>query len=272
MRHLHADNFPLYLLVHGWDEALVRINEEQCNARWATVHGNVWNRHLPNPPRLPWFSNGKIVGCHADLVVPHEQYCEQVEKGRRPIAPLPWEERLPIGFFRGTSTGFGVNGREAESVRSGPENHRQRLVKVMRAHARHFDVGVTDRPAGGDVGAATVPLVEWARWRYHVDLGGNTYSPRLADISRINSTLIAVSAFDDSFSMTLSEGEHYLRAAFDGSDLLAKKLWLDSHPDEARRLGEALTQHYEDNWDPVGQVWYVVSLLRSYSESVRWVA
>ena len=204
------------------------------------------------------------------MVVPHEQYCEQVQGRRNHVSAVPWEQRLSVGFFRGTSTGFGVNGRDS-NARDGPENHRQRLVREMRRHPDHFDVGVTDQPADGPVGAESVPLSDWARWRYHVDLGGNTYSPRLADVARVNSTLIAVSAYDDAFTLTLSEGTHYLRAAFDGSDLFTTKLWLDNHPDAARGLGEALTRHYDATWDSVGQVRYVAALLRAYAESVRWV-
>ena len=271
VKHFPSSAFPMYLLLHGWDEALVRINEPQCESRWGSLHGNIWNKHIPNPPRLPWFSNGKIVGCHADMVVPHEQYCEQVQRGRRPVSEVPWDQRLAVGFFRGTSTGFGMNGRES-NAQSGPENHRQRLVREMRGHRIHFNAGVTDQPPGGGVGAPAVPLQDWAQWKYHVDPGGNTYSPRMADIARINSTLIAVSAYDDAFTLSLSEGTHYLRAAFDGSDLFLKKLWLDNHPNEARQLGEALTRHYDSTWDADGQTQYVVALLRAYMEAVTWVA
>lgn len=62
VRRADRARFPIYLLFHGWDEPVGRVNEAICNASHGHLHANLWNPHVGHVP-LPFLSVTKVRTC-----------------------------------------------------------------------------------------------------------------------------------------------------------------------------------------------------------------
>ncbi len=172
--------------------------------------------------------------------------------------PVPWAERAPVAFWRGETTGwYGTDGNRIESWRDLP---RIKLCRIARAAAAApgteglLDaaitgiVGLRDAEAQAEMRAlglqgAHVPWSRFQRYRYQVDIDGNTNSwPGLFIKLCTGSPVLKVASpvgFRQWYYPRLVPWENYVPVKADMSDLLEKIAWLRAHDDAAERIGRA---------------------------------
>lgn len=159
--------------------------------------------------------------------------------------PTPWEERLPIAFWRGGSTG----NRTAPSWRTLP---RVRLCEIAARHPDLFDAGLTDtwhihgeeRTECEQSGLMReiVHISKFPKWRYQIDIDGHTNSwPGLFQKLLTGSPVLKVDSaqgFRQWYYDRLVPWQNYVPVSATMQDLVPKLRWLMAHDDAARAIGE----------------------------------
>jgi hypothetical protein len=90
-----------------------------------------------------------------------------------------------------------------------------------------------------------ISMVEQARYRYHVDLGGGggtTWTGTIEKLSLPGVLFHHVTPTKDWFHDLLVPWKHYIPIKTDLSDLREKFDWAESHPAEAKQIAEAGTE------------------------------
>ena len=163
---------------------------------------------------------------------------------------VPWDDRQPVALWRGSTTGA----PEDRSIgwRSLP---RLRLCRIAHDPASRglIDAGITAitqipdpaateelREAG--LMATQMPAAQFNRYRYQIDIDGNTNSwPGLFYKFLTGSPVLKVASplgFRQWYYDQLKPWVNFLPVASDMSDLVEKIDWLRAHDDAARRIGE----------------------------------
>ena len=177
---------------------------------------------------------------------------------------MAWAERVPKIFFRGSSTGSGKNFEHKGTER----HHRYRFVKLLKGHEDIADEGMLDVP--GVYEGHRLPIHEWSRYKHILNLGGQSYGLRTATTAMTNSTLVEANIYVDLIIASLTEYEHYVRAKFDGSDMVDLLLWLRDHDGEAEAMGQRLREHYERHFTDEALIEYTAELLTRYSRAITF--
>jgi len=187
-----------------------------------------------------------------DLTFWHDRGYYDVREEVRKLA-IPWRDRIPVAFWRGSTTG--PPPICYETFRMLP---RFRLCALSLANqgARHFldarlsavvqnnidEDGDRLRELAQSLGmlAPRVPQAEFARYRYQVDIDGNTNSWGLLAKLAMGSCILKVqSRCRQWYYGDLRPWEHYIPIRADLSDLEDKVLWCREHDDDARHIAEA---------------------------------
>jgi tetratricopeptide (TPR) repeat protein len=94
---------------------------------------------------------------------------------------VPWEQRQPIAFWRGSTTGY-----IRDAIRGWRFLQRIRLCEVARDHPDLLDAGITAITVGDSAAAAEirasgllrdyVPAKQFDQYKYQIDIDGNTNS------------------------------------------------------------------------------------------------
>jgi Glycosyl transferase family 90 len=169
-----------------------------------------------------------------------EDFCSQ---------PIPWRDRKPIAFWRGSTTGELID--PTIGWRSLP---RIRLCEIARDSSGIIDAGITGvadiygADASDEIRAANlfrtrVKAGIYQQYRYQIDIDGNTNawdgffmrlltgSPVLKVASRQN--------FEQWYYPRLEPWVNFVPVDADMADLVEKVTWLRANDDVARRIGEA---------------------------------
>ena len=187
-----------------------------------------------------------------DLTFWHERGYYDVREEVRRLA-IPWRDRIPVAYWRGSSTGPAPICYA--TFRSLP---RFRLCALSLAHqgARHFldarlsNIVQNNIDEDGDrlrelalslgMMAPRVPQAEFARYRYQIDIDGNTNSWGLLAKLAMGSCILKVqSPYQQWYYGDLRPWEHYIPIRADLSDLEDKVLWCREHDDDARDIAQA---------------------------------
>jgi hypothetical protein len=187
-----------------------------------------------------------------DLTFWHGRGYYDVREDVRKLA-IPWRDRIPVAFWRGSTTG--PSPICYETFRMLP---RFRLCALSLANhgARHFldarfsnvvqnnidEDGGRLRELAQSLGmlALRVPQAEFARYRYQIDIDGNTNSWGLLAKLALGSCILKVeSSCRQWYYGDLRPWEHYIPIRADLSDLEDKVLWCRDHDDDARNIAEA---------------------------------
>lgn len=162
---------------------------------------------------------------------------------------LPWDDRLPVAFWRGATTGMRPGPRDWRAL------ERIRLCEIARRHQHTslFDVGISNIVQFSDPDViqeimesglvlGRVPWEDWGRYKYLIDIDGNS-SP----YSNLHQRLLTgspVLKVESSrgllqwFYGELVAWVNYVPIAADMSDLLDKVRWLNRNDTVAREIGE----------------------------------
>jgi hypothetical protein len=184
-----------------------------------------------------------------DLTFWHTRsYCEVREEIRK--LAVPWRNRIPLAFWRGSTTGPPpIN---YATIRSLPR-FRLCALSLARRHildARLSAVVQSNTDEDGDrlrelarslgMLAPPIPQAEFARFRYLVDIDGNTNSWGLLAKLAMGSCILKVqSTYRQWYYRDLRPWEHYIPVRADLSDLEEKVLWCRENDDDARQIAEA---------------------------------
>jgi len=162
---------------------------------------------------------------------------------------VPWEERRPVALWRGSTTGYRTGGDIMDLPR----------VALCRMAARpekseYLDAGVTDFAQLQSEAEAEllqrsglvrdfIPATCFQRWKYHVDIDGNTNSwPGLLQKLVSGSAVLKVESggpYRQWYYDRLKPFEHFIPVRNDLGDLIEKIQYLRAHDDAARRIGAA---------------------------------
>lgn len=160
---------------------------------------------------------------------------------------IAWQDRAEVAFWRGATTGVPPSPAEWRSL------ERIRLCELARRHGQPelFDVGISsvvqlpDRESEevrqSGLIRAPVPWQEWGRFRYLIDIDGNS-SPWSNLIQRLmtGSTVLKVESkrgLQQWFYDELRPWENYVPIAPDMSDLIDKVNWLRRNDTVAHAIG-----------------------------------
>jgi hypothetical protein len=160
---------------------------------------------------------------------------------------IPWQQRLGIAFWRGSTTGVRVD----SSWGSIP---RIKMCEICNAvdDPSLFDVGVTglaqiskneiNEIRNSDLIRNYFPIAESNRYKYQIDIDGNTNAwAGLFQKLLSGSAVLKVESpygFRQWYYDKLVPWEHYVPVKSDMSDLVENVRWLIGNDDEARRIGQ----------------------------------
>ncbi|KAJ6527546.1 glycosyl transferase family 90-domain-containing protein [Mycena sp. CBHHK59/15] len=200
----------------------------------------------------PILSMTKISPCFSDILFPGQYYYETSGWSGKFAHPnnVSWDDKKSQLYWRGTSNGGHIIG----------ENHhkfsRFRLVKIAQNHSDLLDAKMTgffqwhctfdcDREPiikEYNIGGGSSPREEVYKYKYLLDVDGNTFSGRYLGLLRSGSLVFKSTAFEEYFNDWLRPYEHYIPVKPDLSDLVEKVEWAIAHDDEARLIQEVGTQ------------------------------
>jgi Glycosyl transferase family 90 len=161
---------------------------------------------------------------------------------------VPWDQRYPMALWRGSTTGdLGLPSHRWRELL------RIRLCEIARSQAAIglLDAGITEITQISDSVAIEeiknsgymtnyVPPVDFQRWKYQIDIDGNTYSTGLFIRLLTGSVVLKVTSLQGHrqwYYDKLSPWVNYIPIAPDLSDLVERIEWLRTHDDVARAIG-----------------------------------
>jgi len=176
------------------------------------------------------------------------------------INDVPWEQRVPVAFWRGSSSGAPES--RAIGWRTLP---RIKLCELARQNPELIDAVITQigqmpdarslaELKGSGLMGPPVPITELNRYRYQIDIDGNTNSwPGLFQKLLSGSPVLKVASpagYQQWYYDKLRPWITHIPVLSDLSDLVQKIHWLQEHDSEAREIGRrgrmlALSLEYE---------------------------
>ncbi|KAF8184983.1 glycosyl transferase family 90-domain-containing protein [Mycena galopus ATCC 62051] len=191
----------------------------------------------------PLLSMTKI-SCFSDILFPGVYYYESTWWSGKFAYPndIPWEDKSPMLYWRGMSNGGHIRG---QNYRDFP---RFRLIKLARNHSDLIDARMTtfaethctencDREGiikEYGIEGPSASREEVYRFKYLLDIDGNTFSGRYLGLLRSGSLVFKSTAFEEYFSDWMRPYEHYIPVRPDLSDLVEKVEWARQNDAEAR--------------------------------------
>lgn len=195
----------------------------------------------------PLLSMTKISPCFSDILFPGQYY---YRKSRWSLKLKPddiaWSNKISQLFWRGASNGGHIVG---QNYRSFP---RFRLIELARKHSDLINAQLTHFPDGHctadcdrlgiiaeyNITGIRVSRNEVLKYKYLLDVDGNTFSGRFLSLLRSGSLVFKSTVFEEYFNDWLRPYEHYIPVRPDLSDLVERVHWAMKHDDEARRIQE----------------------------------
>jgi hypothetical protein len=161
---------------------------------------------------------------------------------------IPWDQRKPVAFWRGGSTGLKRTERDWRML------ERARLCEIGRMHHQTglFDVGLSNIVQFSDssviqeihesgIVKGRVPWEDWGQYRYQIDIDGNS-SPWSNLIQRLltGSPVLKVTSsrgLMQWFYFELIPWHNFVPVSSDMGDLLDKVQWLERNQTVAQQIG-----------------------------------
>ncbi|KAJ7069892.1 glycosyl transferase family 90-domain-containing protein [Mycena amicta] len=196
----------------------------------------------------PLLSMTKLSPCFSDILFPGQYYYDESWWSGSFSHPndIDWKDKKAQIYWRGMSNGGHILGQNYHKF------PRFRLVDIARNHSDLIDAKMTrfaethctddcDRDkiiAEYDITGPQDPREDIYKYKYLLDVDGNTFSGRYLGLLRSGSLVFKSTAFDDYFNEWLRPYEHYVPVLPDLSDLLDKIEWARANEAEARRIQE----------------------------------
>ncbi|KAJ7832614.1 glycosyl transferase family 90-domain-containing protein [Mycena leptocephala] len=195
----------------------------------------------------PILSSARLTSCFADIVVPSLYYL-WVRHGFEDN--VRWEDKKSQIYWRGSTSGGSL---DRQTYHSFP---RFRLIDKSLRQPDIIDAGITklhncdpdpnnpthavcpeeEIKAEYNVETPSQPLEEVYKYKYALDLDGNSFSQRYFSLLRSGSLVFKSSTFSEFFDDWLKPYVHYIPVLPDLSDLERKIMWAIENDDEARQI------------------------------------
>ena len=249
-----------------------------------------------NPPTflaiddlLPIFSEATIGGCFNDIIFPRYRLFGKIIDFKNDVLPweadIPeWENKTDIFFWRGSTTGARYDSKNFHNY------HRSRLVefdsnqlldaKFTRIHTQIRNTDLEMNNPQQDLVKEISKFYEskgllsnhadfsnFAKYKYIIDIDGNTFSLRFVDLLRYTKSLILkIAVFDDFYTINTQPFVHYLPVKMDLSDLNEKIAWATRNQKKAKKIAQMAQIYFKENLI-YKDIWcYFFRLAYEYSE------
>ncbi|KAJ7366732.1 glycosyl transferase family 90-domain-containing protein [Mycena albidolilacea] len=197
----------------------------------------------------PLLSMTKISPCFSDILFPGQYYYDESWWSGSFSHPndIDWKDKTPKLYWRGMSNGGHILGQNYHKF------PRFRLVDIARNHSDLIDAKMTrfaeshctdDCDRDGiikeyDITGPQSPKEEVYKYKYLLDVDGNTFSGRYLGLLRSGSLVFKSTVFDEYFNDWIRPYEHYVPVLPDLSDVVEKVQWAIENEAEARRIQAA---------------------------------
>lgn len=199
---------------------------------------------------LPVVGNAAMPGCFADIAVPTGYGGSLCEEPPANLLRVPWAQKLRRIFWRGTSSGS-LHTETDFDISTVQLRHREHMHATFRGKSDDVDVGIVNwlqcSPRSlcsyleqklGTVGH--VQQEQYPRYRYLLDMDGNSFSQRLVFLLRhTGSLVIRMSLFDQWESLLLTPMVHYVPTDFTPAGLERVLQWARANDNDAQRIAES---------------------------------
>ncbi|KAJ7613450.1 glycosyl transferase family 90-domain-containing protein [Roridomyces roridus] len=198
----------------------------------------------------PMLSFTKVHPCFSDILFPSQYHYASSWYSGKISEPndIEWAKKEPKLYWRGSSNGGHIVGQNYHNF------PRFRLVTIGNAHPDIMDTHISGfwgshctyeceaRPIEEeyDIGDQWhMPREAVHRFRYVLDVDGNTFSGRYLGLLKSGSLVFKTTGFTEYFSDWLRPYEHYIPVKVDLSDLVDRVRWAIDNDDEAKRIQQA---------------------------------
>lgn len=191
----------------------------------------------------------------------------------------PWEQKIPILFFRGSDTARdpGTNWARWDFI---PRVLlvrlsliRPDLIDAKFVHSLHNVNKIPQARREGLITDTYFPLRDHPRYKYLMDLDGNCAScPRTAAIFHSNSVIFKeVSPSKQWWYSLIKPYEHYIPVSGDLSDVISQIEWAKAHDDECRKISKNARNLVLDVLSEERIYQFLYELLMAYAEKQKAV-
>jgi hypothetical protein len=190
-------------------------------------------------------------------------------------AQIPWENRIPIAFWRGHTTG----GRDY-TVESWKEMPRSKLALLSRENPRLLDCALVSFIQGTKEAEMVMrkerlfksgcdPIIQM-RHRYLIAIDGHTFSSALKwELFTGSLVLKNDSEWEEWFSNALVPYEHYVPYKLDLSDLIDQLDWVRHNDESAKKIALQGQLFAEQNLKTDSVILYTYKTLAAYSQLLK---
>ncbi len=208
---------------------------------------------------VPIFAISKTPSDKFLCLFPHVEWPAYWDSLKKKIPPCPWEERLPLLFWRGATTGEGFD--------TGT-NSRMRVTQLSLLHPEKVDASFSALVQG--VRALPlkppVPPERQTLYRYLLALDGNCFAGSLFWQLFSGSLVFKQdSPHLEWYYKGLKPFVHYVPFCADASDLLEKKEWADANGEKAREIAHNASLFSATYLSKEAIAYYVYKLLCRYA-------
>lgn len=163
---------------------------------------------------------------------------------------IPWEERLPVAFWRGGRSGDMIRVEVVSKLTGIPQTD----VKMTERFARS-DCNPTTNP---EWFAETVSIQEQMKYKALVYIDGNSVASNATWIFASGAVPIMVGDYDFWFKHMLEPWKHYIPVKRDLSDLVQNIDWIWENDEAARRIAENAMEFAATMLSPENQRHHIV--------------
>ena len=183
-----------------------------------------------------------------DLLVPDPNF--MVRNAYEPVRvafadPVPWRRRLPVVFWRGSTSGrlrAGQGWQDLPRIRLCELARTEPLLDAGLSHVSQLGPEAEAEIRARGLVRARVSENMFNQYRFHIDIDGNTNSwPGLFIKLLSGSPVLKVASphgFRQWYYDRLEPFVHYVPVAADMDDLLEKASWLVANDEQAIEIGE----------------------------------
>ncbi|KAJ7277538.1 glycosyl transferase family 90-domain-containing protein [Mycena rebaudengoi] len=200
----------------------------------------------------PIVSTARLSSCFADISIPSSYYYDRSGFAARHSFKdnVRWEDKKSTIYWRGSTSGGAI---DAQNYHSFP---RFRLVDMSLRRPDLIDAAITrlhncntdpnnaghavcledEIKAEYNVNTPSQPREEVYKYKYVLDLDGNSFSGRYFGLLRSGSLVFKSSTFSEFFDYWLIPYVHFIPVLPDLSDLEKKIEWAIANDEEARQI------------------------------------
>lgn len=199
---------------------------------------------------VPVFGDATMQGCFADIAVPTGYGDSLREEPPANLEHLTWENKIDKLLWRGTSTGA-LHLESDYDLRQTRHRHREHIHQTLRHNVSDYDIGIVDwlqcssaelcKYLARNLGTVDrVPSEQYGRYRYLLDMDGNSFSQRYVHLLRHTESLVfRMSLFDQWETLLTRPMVHYVPVAFNPDSVAEMLRWARQNDADARSIARA---------------------------------